>query len=67
MSDSITTNDFTLSLSEPEKALILGLLESSLGDTRVEVRHTRTPDFHDHLLEREQVLKTLISRIKAMG
>ena len=58
MSDQKTaTAEYTLTLSEAEKDLILDMLEVSLGDTRVEVHHTRTPDYHDRLLDREALLK----------
>lgn len=68
MSDHNTaTAEYNLTLNEDEKALILDMLEVSLGDTRVEVRHTRTPDYHNRLLDREALLKNLITRFRALN
>jgi hypothetical protein len=54
-----------LQLSDPERQLVLRLLEEALRDLRVEVRRTSTPDFHDKLLQEEEILKGLIERLQA--
>ncbi|MHC4081384.1 MAG: hypothetical protein ACYS15_14750 [Planctomycetota bacterium] len=52
-------------LSDTERQLMLRLADGALRDLRVEVRRTRTPDFHDKLLEEEELLKGLIARLQA--
>ena len=54
-----------LQLSNPERQLVHRLLDEALRELRVEVRRTRTPDFHDRLLEEEKLLKGLIDRLAA--
>jgi hypothetical protein len=54
-----------LQLSDTERQLVLRLTDEWLRDLRVEVRRTRTPDFHDKLLEEEKLLKGLIERLRA--
>jgi hypothetical protein len=54
-----------LQLSNPERQLVHRLLDEALRELRVEVRRTRTPDFHDKLLEEEELLKGLIERLAA--
>jgi len=44
---------------------VLRLLDEALGDLRVEVRRTSTPEFHDKLLEEEELLRGLIERLRA--
>jgi hypothetical protein len=52
-----------LELSDQEVALVRQILDHALDELRVEVRRTRTPDFHDDLVEQEAILKGLIARI----
>lgn len=54
----------TLLLSAEECALLLQTLESALGETRVEVHHTRSREFREGLLTRERLLKELIARLR---
>jgi ribosome recycling factor len=53
-----------LELQDDERELLIRLLEHTLEETRVEVRRTRTPDFHDKLLEEEQMLRGLLKRLQ---
>jgi len=54
-----------LQLTNPARQLVQRLLDEALRELRVEVRRTRTPDFHDKLLEEEELLKGLIERLAA--
>jgi hypothetical protein len=54
-----------LQLSDTEQQLVLRLLDQALGNLRVEVRRTSTPEFHDKLLAEEELLKALIERLRA--
>ena len=55
----------TIELLESEHDLLTTLLERAMGDLRVEVRRTRTPDFHDKLLDEEETLKGLLEKVRA--
>jgi hypothetical protein len=48
-----------------ERELLVRLVEQALGDTRVEIRRTSTPEFHDRLQAEERVLASLLRRLGA--
>jgi len=52
----------SLTLDEHERSELLGLLEAALGDLRVEVHRTHTPDYRNQLLRREEILRRLIEK-----
>jgi hypothetical protein len=54
----------SLTLDEVEKSEILKLVEAALGDLRVEIHRTHTPDYRSELLKREELLKKLIEKIQ---
>jgi hypothetical protein len=54
----------TLTFDEQEKGELLELLEAALGDLRVEVHHTHTPDYRARLLQREELLRRLIEKFR---
>jgi hypothetical protein len=54
-----------LQLQEAERDLMVRILEHALGEMRVEVRRTRTPDFHDRLQLDEELLKGVIGKLQA--
>jgi hypothetical protein len=56
-------NTFPLMLSGQEKTYLMGLLDTDLRETRVEVRRADTPQSHDALLEREQLIRGLIEKL----
>lgn len=62
--DMKSPNTFTVTLSQEEKETILQLLETSLGETRVEVHRTHTPDFRDKVKHREVVTAALIEKFR---
>jgi len=52
-----------LQLDETERDLLLALLQRELGDLRVEVRRTETPDYRDDLKVHEDRLEDLLQRL----
>ena len=58
-SESGTT---TLTFDKMEKDELLQLLDTALGDVRVEVHRTHTPSYRDRVLQREKLLKGLIAK-----
>ena len=44
-----------------------GPIERALSDTRVEVRRTATPEFHDRLADEERELAGLLTRLRALA
>jgi hypothetical protein len=53
-----------LTFDDAEKSEILKLVETALGDLRVEIHRTHTPDYRSGLLKREELLKKLIEKIQ---
>jgi len=53
-----------LVITAEERNELLQVVERTLGETRVEVRRTRTPDFHDQLQHEEVVLQSLYEKLK---
>jgi hypothetical protein len=54
----------TLTFDEQEKSELLQLVEAALGDLRVEVHRTHTPDYREQLLLREELLRRLIEKFR---
>jgi hypothetical protein len=52
-----------LALDEEERAILRGLLEQALGETRVEVHRTHTPEFRVQVQHREVLLAKMIKKI----
>ncbi len=55
----------TLLLNDQEKNYLEGILKADLSETRVEVRRTDTPEYHDELRRREEMIRGLLVRIGA--
>jgi len=53
----------TLELSADDGVLLREILESCLGDLRMEIANTDRQDFREMLKRREILLKTLIARL----
>jgi hypothetical protein len=45
---------------------MIGIVEETIGQLRVEVRRTRKPSFHDRLVNEEERLKSILERLKAL-
>lgn len=50
--------------SPEERELLVRLLESALGEMRVEVRHTETAEYRERLRLEETRLKALLERLR---
>lgn len=53
-----------LDLNEREKALLMEVLESSLGDLRTERIRTEKRDLHANVVERETFVADLLARLQ---
>jgi hypothetical protein len=54
-----------LVLTADEKQYLIGLLQTALGDTRVEVHHTRTPGYREGVLEQEELIRRILEKLQA--
>jgi hypothetical protein len=61
---STTSVDFTLTLTEEERTLLLDLLEQTFRDTHVEARRTEAPQFQQQIHHQEAVLRGLIDKLR---
>jgi hypothetical protein len=52
-----------LELNAEERAFLVGLLEVTLRDTRVEEHRTRTPSYREHILHKEDLIAGLLSKL----
>ena len=57
--------DINLSLTTEERDELVKVLDRYLSDTRVEVRRTRTPEYHADLQHEEDVLRALLAKLRA--
>ena len=53
-----------LDISPAERELLIRLVEHALSDTRVEVRRTATPEFHDRIAAEERDLAGLLAHLR---
>jgi hypothetical protein len=56
----------TVTISEDERAEIVRLLEQVLGETRVEVHRTHTPEYRERVQAEETLLRGLLARFSRM-
>lgn len=56
--------EFHLVLNEQEKAYLERILKSALGETRVEVHRTHTPDYRQQVLGEEELVRQLLAKVK---
>jgi hypothetical protein len=59
-----TTNQYTLTMSETERADQLKILEQSLMEIRTERRRTGAMEYHDEIVREEAVLRELFNRVR---
>ncbi len=52
-----------LTISDPEREILLRILHSAVGDVRSQVRRTHSPEWHDGLKEEEAVMKGLLQKL----
>jgi hypothetical protein len=57
----------SLALSEEERSVLMDLLQQALGEARVEVHRTHTPDFRDQVLRQVALIRGLIDKLGRLG
>jgi hypothetical protein len=55
--------DVTLALSAEERQFLTGLLQTVLKDTRIEEHRTRTLSYREHVLHKEELIKSVLSKL----
>ena len=53
--------------SEEERVEMVRLLEQVLGETRVEIHRTHTPDYRDRVMGQESLLRGLLAKLQRVG
>jgi len=56
--------EITLRINEEERVLLLNFLEHAHREKLVEEHRTDAPDYREHLLREESVLKNLIDKLR---
>jgi len=57
----------TFMFSEEERVEMVRLLEQVLGETRVEIHRTHTPDYRDRVMGQESLLRGLLAKLQRVG
>jgi len=57
----------TFMFSEEERVEMLRLLQQILGETRVEIHRTHTPDYRDRVIGQESLLRGLLVKLQRAG
>jgi hypothetical protein len=52
-----------LTLTAEERAFLIGLLEMTLKETRIEEHRTRTLNYRQYVLEKEQIIAAVLSKL----
>ena len=56
--------DIQITLTQTEKEYLVNLLDTVLGDTRVEARHTRTSEYREKVHEQEKLVRGLLDKLQ---
>ena len=56
--------DIQITLSSDEKQYLLRTLQTAIGESRVEVHRTHTPDFRERVLAEEKLLRGLLAKLE---
>jgi hypothetical protein len=56
-----------LDLSDEDRDLLVGLVERTLGETRVEARHTDDRGFRERLHREQESLRQILERLRKLG
>lgn len=59
--------EMNLSLSAAEVALLRRMLDTALGDVRVEVHRTHQPAYREEVKQEEELLRGLIEKLKPLA
>ena len=52
-----------LLLTAEEREYLVGLLENTLKDKRVEEHRTRTPTYREHVVHQEELIASLLGKL----
>lgn len=66
MPATLRPTEYTLCITEDERAELLRLLEQEVADIHVECRRTEAPDYHDRLREEETLLRLLTAKVRRL-
>lgn len=58
-----SSTEWTLDLNSAERELLLAILTHELGEVRVEAHHTHSPVFHDSVVHRAGVIRSLLEKL----
>lgn len=56
----------SLMITEEERAELVRLLEQVMGETRVEIHRTHTPDYRTRVIGQESLLRGLLAKLQEM-
>jgi hypothetical protein len=59
-----TMTDLQLTLSGAEYQFLVGLLEMTLNETRIEEHRTRKQSYREYVLEKEHMIEGLLQKLK---
>lgn len=55
----------TMSITSEERQFLIELLEHALKDAQVEEHRTRAPSFREHVLKKEDLIKSVLKKMGA--
>jgi len=55
--------DQPLTLTIPERDCLVTLLELALKETRIEEHRTRSPSFREHVVQREELIVSVLGKL----
>lgn len=64
MADTTVPETRTFMISEEERVEMVRLLEQILGEIRVEIHRTHTPDYRDRVIGQESLLRGLLVKLQ---
>jgi len=56
--------DLQLILTADEREYLVDLLETALKDTRIEEHRTRAPSYREHVIQREELINSLLNKLR---
>lgn len=56
--------DANTMLTREEKDYLVRILQNALGETRVEVHRTHSPQFRERVLDEEKLVRGLLSKLE---
>jgi hypothetical protein len=56
-------SDIQLSLTQAERECLVGILERVLKETRIEEHRTRAPTYREHVVDQEQLILSVLTKL----